>query len=104
MLPRGQPFLSMYAVSIEFLANRANFADYSGYADRSDCATGCALRIDSEKPRAVDPQHANPSPENPSRNAVLPHPDADDGADAGAYTMLRPDGANCSSIPTDQPG
>src|SRR4029078_12614240 len=37
-------FFSKPAYSPEFLANRANFADYSGYADRSDCAAGCALR------------------------------------------------------------
>ena len=71
----------------EFLANRANFADYSGYADRSDCAARCALRSGSNKPRAVDPQHAKPPLENPSRNAVLAHPWADDGADAGAFTL-----------------
>src|SRR6478609_6618940 len=99
MLPPGESFLNTCAVSGEFVANGANFADYSGYADRSDCAARCALRIDSDKPRAVDPQHAKPPLENPSRNAVLPRPYADDGANVGAFTMLGRHGANCSSAP-----
>jgi hypothetical protein len=67
------------------LANRANFADYSGYADRSDCAAGSALRIGLNKPRPVDPQHAKPRLENPSRNAALACPYMDDGV--GAFIM-----------------
>lgn len=42
------------ANSPEFLAIGANFADYSGYADRSDCAAGCALRFGSTNPCAVE--------------------------------------------------
>src|SRR6478609_673654 len=98
MLPPGESFLNTCAVSGEFLANRANFADYSGYADRSDCAARCALRFSTPKPRAVDPQHAKPPLENPSRNAVFPHPYTDDGANVGAFTRLGRDGANGSPI------
>src|SRR5947207_10576163 len=45
MLPTVGCFPRKRADSPEFLAIRAKFADYSGYADRSDCAAGCALRF-----------------------------------------------------------
>jgi hypothetical protein len=58
LAPDRGDFSSTQAYSPEFLAIRANFADYSGYADRNDCATGCAFRFGSHQPRAIDPQHA----------------------------------------------
>ena len=87
MLPFRSNFLATFAWFAEFLAIRANFADYSGYADRSDCAAGCALRGDPTKPFAVDAQYAKQQRKPPTRNVAFARRPLDDSANADAFNL-----------------
>src|SRR5690348_18152553 len=96
MLPFRGNFLATFTCFADFLANRANFADYSGYADRSDCAAGCALRGDPTKPLAVDAQNAKQQRKPPTRNVAFARRPLDGGANADAFTQPWRDGPDGS--------